>query len=416
MEVKNKSAIFIIERDLYYKFYSTIIDELLKRDFTIFLAHNYNSPRFSYQNKIFSFPDLSKSPNFSKQEKIHTFVFYNTKELIKKINSDNIEYVFSLHSRSFYLINKKIIPNSAWVTIQHWADNFTSEFLLRKNMLDCDYLCLYSEKWWNGFLNSRYSKNVIKKSPLPKIFFSGCPYHDSTLSLKKSLIKQKYGLSKSEKILLYIPLGFAGTIDSSISTRLWLNHSYNNGSKFYSSLISKGFKSSKKHSVTEIDLVKSIKEFCRKNNSLFIVKGRSKKPVSNEVKNLSDYVIYDETFHPSTLCEMIFISDLVISHYSMVIWEAINLGVYNINIGFNKIYDHQTKLYRELFNEDWKDDLSKKGLNKMEDPNSFMSSIKNKTFEDFGIEMSIKNEVAKKYFSQPPGKSTIHLVDSILNA
>ena len=69
MKEFSKKALFIVNRDLYYKFYSPIISELLQHDFIIFLAHDYGHPRFPSTNKNLSFVNLFKIPQFERKIK-----------------------------------------------------------------------------------------------------------------------------------------------------------------------------------------------------------------------------------------------------------------------------------------------------------------------------------------------------------
>ncbi len=414
MALASKTVIFIIDRDIYFKFYSTIINEFLVRGFMVFLAHNHVNSRFPLSNKSLSFPSLSKAPQFGIDKTYQrSFIFKKIDELITKINNEKIEYVFSLHSRSYYSIDKNTIPSSKWVTLQHWADNFVSEHALKKDILDCDYLCMYSKIWWNGFLKSKFSNNIAKSSKFPKILFHGNPYHDTFENFDNNQIREKYGIDLSKRIVLYIPLGFGGNHLQTFSEKVW-SHYYNQTNKypkFLLSLYAKFLRSK----ITEVDLIKKMQAFCKDNDAILVIKGRVKKPIPQDVERLCDNVIYDETFYPSTICELISVSSLVISHFSMTIFDVINHGVFNINIEFNKIGHLQTYLYDKIFDESWKDDFSHFGLNQINEPDSFIELLKDKTLDDFIINRSDVNEIANKYFSKRPGQSTKSLVGDILN-
>ena len=119
--------------------------------------------------------------------------------MIELIIDNKIDYIFSLSSRSNFSFNKGKLNKAKWVTIQHWGDNFTSE---REKVLDCDILCLYSRKWWNGFVNSSYGrelKTMEQEISAPQIILSGCPYHDQTYNFDYKDIKNKYGIPPKQK-------------------------------------------------------------------------------------------------------------------------------------------------------------------------------------------------------------------------
>ena len=208
----------------------------------------------------------------------------------------------------------------------------------------------------------------------------------------------------------------AGNSNNKISKKLWLKNYSKGGPRLLFLLASFIFKHSNDWSVTESKIVQTIRDFCDKEEALFIVKGRVKKPIVKEISKVADFVFYDECFFPSTTIELLSISNLFISHFSMAVWEAINLGVYNINITLDSIAEDQTMLFKELFPEDWKDDLTKKGLNEIYTAKSFLKEFKQRRLDDFRINTEIQEKTAMKYFSLRPGFSSAHCVEQILKS
>lgn len=409
-------ALFIIDRDNYYKFFSPVINELLQRRFEVYLAHNYQPPRFPPGEKHLSFASCFKTPQFSSQDKIHSRIVFDTRQLLDVIIQENVDFVFSLQSWTARGFSKSMLGDSKWVTLQHWGDNFTSE---RNNVINCDFLCLYSQLWWDGFIDSTYGRGIQeegqKKSNI-RVIYSGCPYHDKGYLLDHEETRKKYGISRGKKIILYMPLGLAGTLSDKRSVRFWVDNHYHRGFPPYSSIASSLYGRLNEWRVTESKLVHTLREFCDKEDALLILKGRVKKSVDPIIGEMADFLFYDESFFPSTVTELLSISDIFVSHFSMAVWEAINLGIYNINIALGPIADIQTALFRELFSHDWKADLTQEGLNEICSAETFLRDFGHRRMKEFEVNAELQKQLATKYFSIAPGKSTTHFVDNLLRA
>ncbi|MEK6624311.1 MAG: CDP-glycerol glycerophosphotransferase family protein, partial [Bdellovibrionota bacterium] len=340
------------------------------------------------------------------------YIYRNNDELLNLIQKLKINLVISLASRSFYGLDVKTMPSVRWVTLQHWGDNFQTD---REKILDCDILQIYSREWWKNFVDSDHGKKIFPASleAHSQIVITGCPYHDIGKYLDREKIRLKYGIAPEKRVVLYAPVGM--NIPDSRARRFWLKAFFY--SKRFIRLQNYFAKLSfipQDWRVSERNIVDSIREFCDRENAVLIVKGRVKKPISEYINKVADYVFYDEDFYPSTIIELIKISDLAITHFSSMSFELAHQGVYNINVKIGPTWAFMKKSLCKIFGFGFIFDLEIDGLNEICDSVSFLNKIKTKQLDDFRVMASKVSEFSHKYFNGPPGDSTRKTVDAIL--
>jgi hypothetical protein len=297
---------------------------MLKNGIRVILAHNYNSKlRSNYKDRKFiSFPFLSQVPEFS-GDGIYLRIFRDSNELADILSYDKIDVVFSLHSRSFYGISAK---NVKWFCLQHGFDSFYEPDL------DCDGLFVYSKLWLSGdvgrkLLDSGHQANIIE---------SGAFHLDRKyILLEDNEIKRKYNISTNKKIVVVFPI----------------DHPFCYPFGFIKNM----FFLQLKYASAEKKMLQALKNWADTNDYCLVIKSRFKRlvPFYEEYGT----VLYDETFYPATVHEILSISDIVIgTFYSTVVTEAvyfknkyIHLTLTEMDNDFKKY--PLTKIHYHYFNE-----------------------------------------------------------------
>lgn len=176
---------FIIDRNLYYKFFGPVIQGLLDQGHEVILCHKY-SPREleSFHHKVFYYPFLSQVPSFKGSPS--TFLYDNHETLSRIFQREGVTDVFSLMSRGFYQIQGPY----KWSVVQHGIDNF------KEKNFDADHLFVYSRAWMQP---------SFKAPPKTKIVEVGQYYVQSEI-LNREKISSKYNLDPSKKYIMFVPL------------------------------------------------------------------------------------------------------------------------------------------------------------------------------------------------------------------
>ena len=138
--------------------------------------------------------------------------------------------------------------------------------------------------------------------------------------------------------------------------------------------------------------MRSIKNFCLKNGYYLIIKSRSKRLLGGEFEYYSDRVFYDEQLMPSTLLELMKVSNNIFSYITTASGEAVYSGSYHYTI-FEKTFSKIQSIYLRSFDRNY---FSFNGVNEIVTTRQFCEILKKSGMKKINIK-SRKNYL-KKYF------------------
>ena len=284
-------ALFIVERNLYYKFYGPVISELLSKGIQVHLLHLSASHLLQRSNnKAFYYPFLSQVPSFHNGTPI-VASYRSDDELHAYIKQHDIHNIFSLQSRGSYHAD---FTGVRWHTLQHGIDT------LVENGFDSDHLYVYTQSW-------------IKESRLlvpayTEVHDVGL-YHLGPIASRQEILA-KYGLPDNRKFLFFAPLPFDGG-----SEYFFLGNNRFDRWCINRNLIKK-----------EKSLLRELSQTLHANGWDIILKSRFKRFLDQDYLGFG-HVLYDETFFPSTVNELISISESVVCNLmpSALCTEALKL-------------------------------------------------------------------------------------------
>lgn len=312
---------FLIERNIYYKSFGSVIDEALKRGHKVFCFHDYSQPKDNHQ-KAYQFPSITDAPSF-KNGNVELIQYKNNQELLQKMQQHNIEVLVSLHFSHQHVELRENVKKQGvyWVSLQNSFD--TVNFAKYVHLPD-RYL-VYTNKWIDWIVDYRAKKGVdqpLKETVKPVGFFQ----LDQKNMINKEEIKAKWNIPKNKKVVLLLPFPSTSTGDS-----LWAPIIYTRNFSFKNLI--KALKNINKFKLSYIkqlikgqndkNVILALKKFCDKNNAYLLVKSRKKDLVSKYIENIADKVLYDTEFYPATILKCLSIADLCVHFYSSTITEAI---------------------------------------------------------------------------------------------
>lgn len=272
----NKKVAFLVERNLYYKFFSPWIEKLLKNNAEVHLIHYSNNKLLSSTSgKLFYYPQLNQIPQFSKSvSNIHRIE--DLEGLNNCLTKNNFDFVFSLHPKTHY---SSLKTNAKWITMQHGVDS------TKYKDQTTDHYIVYSKKW---FEESDLSKSQVHEAGL---------YYSEQESMDRNAIAARYNLSPDKKYVLFVPLP-VGTYQSYFFWPFkWFN-------RFILNYLIK----------RELSILKELKAKFDKTNTEILLKSRFKRFLPDEYHKFGT-VFYDDMFYPCTTNDLVYLSDHVYINY-----------------------------------------------------------------------------------------------------
>lgn len=355
------NIVFIIYRSNAYKYFGTLIEEGLSKDYNIECWHCCSNTNDKYK-KYLDLSNLDSKLIKLNIKRIKLKYFSSKDELSNLIINSSNKIFFSQHPLSKSKVNcsDKLFEciENKWCVIPSGPDFFQqftmNDFILNKNYKNFIFFSSnYFLKKGKVFLKNNYIDGynfLFKKRS--KIFNVG-----STHIMNVSSKDQKY---LEKKNLLYLPfpydenrypekdyiwqaaysgfdIDFCSYYKKKIGYSLLKSLLYSLLKKFYIYLkIFNNWNKINKFYLryNEKNIIKILKSFCKKNRLNLVIKPRFKFPVSKTAIKIADKIASDnETFqNPNIFQEEVMNARVVVGSLTMSPLEVIGMGVPFINI------------------------------------------------------------------------------------
>jgi len=403
---------FLINRNIFYKYFSTIIDEALKRGYPVFCFHDYSQPRKG--KKAYQFPALNQTPRF-KHGLVSAVSFKTEEELVKFASQKKIDVIVSLHFTSSYQGLRKALQAKGirWVALQNGLDSIGHAELFSQP----DKYLFYTKPWLDFALQYLENEKKIfdKKETLNKIAFCGFSELDQVGLLNPYTIKKEWGIGEAKKVVVFLPFPFGATDD-----RFWSKIVYGLSNPLVRVLLV--MFSFKKYIIraalkNENDkaFCLALKKFCLHNNCYLLVKSRKKDIVKSYLAKIADKVLYDEGFYPATILKCFTIADLCVNFLSTAVLESIPLSVPNLSVLPPPNYKNINNPVWKLLLSKYRDIFDFKGVSKLVSLSEAFKFFKEKNLNDFTFDIIAQKEYVKKYIgSNEPSEKAVDEIEKIV--
>lgn len=438
-----KKSVFIVHRILYYRYYASLIEEALRRGYEVDLWHDYSRSRSGIKGHLF--PEISLVPDFDGPEEVKVSTFFGNDDLKERIlNLDDKDIVFSLHPPSLYWKDSGFNLPARWVMLQAILDNFYELTDMRVNPFGKSFFAAYSHKWVSlgkTFLE-RYaydrSKCALDDFSVKVV---GQPEFDSfRYQNEPDKIRQKYGIPKGKKVLLYLPFpyqnwnpqsswekAFSGLfMDTPVSKDGVWQHNKRlcfpdrmkskilNLQAILSDRIARSYW---RKGINEVAVFRALKKFSLKNGLFTVVKPRLKFPVPSYIKDNADLVVWDaeEQNKPGRLKELLSVSKIAVSYYSLSVLSAAFANVFHINITIPEVFfpDEKSKFF---FFIPAPSIFDFPGVVASWNPEDIVRKVSSFDLEAFSIDPTQRQKYIKEYIGFDDFNSSERLFDAIETA
>ncbi len=412
-------VVFLIERTNDLRFFSSIIEKfkIKKINIEIFLIGlSTGEKNFKYYLNPLNIK--SKILTNLKVRK-----FYSKIELHNNLinEQEKISFIFSLTfiSKNRFVISSKFLEaiNKKWCVVGHGMDSF-SQMKDEETYLDYNVNFFFVS---NFFLNEgkKYLKRFVRKKNIfdtkkVNIYLVGNAMYSKKIFKKKN---------HKNKKLIYLPFPYLRerygnnfAFQAAFSGHLIDYYSFSR--KFHSQNIINSFLLSFKHSIlnkleilknydkikqfylvnNELNLIKSIRKFCNKNNFEFIVKPRIKFPYIKALEKYADKIIFDNESlqFPSLLQKELSTADLIIGSLSSTVYEAAMFNIPYVNIEIPEIA-FISKSDKFFYNYKKKSYYNYEGVVFNYKIKEFINNFENEDVSKFNIYQKKYNNYLKKY-------------------
>lgn len=401
---------FIINRSGLYRIFSPIIDEALRCGNEVVCLHDYSQPKTGMKGYLF--PYLESTPLF-RFGVPRVIPFNGNGEFLKIIREGGINILVSLQFLPQYinLYNKLKKEGVFWVAFTHSFD-----LILHSEYLNIpDRYFIYSDVWLDWSLYYLSNQGVIRKEDVSrykeeiksKVKSIGFPELDQLNMIDPGGVREEWGVPDEKPVVLLLPFHLGSNLD-----KFWAPFIYGMSTPILQlpfALLSLKPRYIKQvmHGWNDLNVMKSVKKFCEKNDAYLIVKSRHKNPVRNYLSAVADKVLYDESYYPADILKCLSISDVCINFLSSAVTEAIPAGVPNICISPNPqdYANLQTPMWGAIFNR-VSEVFDFPGASYMLNIQEVIETLPTKSILDFPLDSNRQKEYIKKFVGYGDGKSS----------
>ena len=351
---------FHVGRINFYRFYGPIIDEALSQGIQVECWHDYSASKSGFKGNLF--PSISAAPKFRNGEV--QFNAYNGLDELRSLLLENrADFFVSFFTPAYLFKDEKIKFKTKWVCLQNGIDFFSINKWT--DLKSADLIFTYGSNWieFGQKFNEMIKKEKISPSDaeneklefISKTRNVGWPQADQVSFIDPHNVREKLNIPFDAQVVLLCPMDIdVLCIDHESESSFNVYNQFNRLGQLKACLKSKSLKRIPKVLKGESygETLKSIKSFCERNNALLIIKARNRFTTKTNIgscllNKIADKIIYDESFYPATIFEVMSISSLCIHFYSLSVTEAAFLNIPSIAV---KPYDSYLRIVPELKN------------------------------------------------------------------
>lgn len=301
-----KKALFLIDRQLYYKYLAPVIDEFLGRGVEVVCLHDYGASAYRHTGiKADQFPLLSTCPQFANGRPILRSRV-KLSQIEEVMRQEEVNLVFALHGPNHYEISPPMRENAVWIQVQHGHDCFRE----KTGVAEADIFACYSPIWPTHFMAAATSNT----------HYVGCPAMDA-VEFSDARIVTKYAIPQRGEIITYFANDHPRlTLVPQFLDRMWYRFVFNDDA--WGTHLGWLYAFLSRKVVTELGLVRALRNYADEKNAVLIIKSRAKRKLSPRMVAMADRVLYDETYFPATNYELMKVSSLIVCIASTAQLEA----------------------------------------------------------------------------------------------
>lgn len=415
---------FYIGRVNYLGHFGPLIDYFRKKGakINLFCDHRIRPKDCGY--KAYQYPHPEKIREALNTDEVQ--IFYTIEEFVNIILENQVQVIFFLAFDNITKEAKRLIDKQkkkiVFASLQTGMDIVNGA-----DLGATDIVYIFSENWntyWKKW--ARYFKKITNEEQRrlfeqidSKTVVSGFSQFDQLANFNRRTILEKYGLPKDKKIIVYLPFPWR------VPFCVWSHIIYKPQNKIVKltrlllhGAIDKIPEVWYSQTADDLQVAKSIRQFADRNNAFFLVKARLKNKIPSYLKKLADKVIYDESYYPYTIMELMFVAHLCVHFYSDAVKESVVSDTPCICLGPTGRKDwmcYAERFFMDEFSPDPGSYYNFDGVVYNETVDDFAANFSQKNFDNYSFDMENKDRFVEKFLGYSDLRSSERIYNHIMN-
>ncbi len=302
---------FLISRNNYYRSLGPVVDEAIRRGHAVQCWHDWSGSRTGPKGP--EFPDVAPAFRAGVPDVVS---FQGTADLVERWCADPPDAVVSIDPPDLGL---RAAAKARWVWLQYGAEILFDP--TPQGVAGADAIALYSDHWGRR-VEERFPDADLGPALARKAAVVGAPELDAVSNIDGAEVRRRLGLPADRPVVLYLPFPLWSNVRAP-----WLRNVHRPSSRIAQGLrtliggpheywmdVSRGRNDRR--------IVEAMRAFCDANGALLVMKARRKDPVPRYAARLADRVLYDLSYYPPTILELLSVTALCVHFYSTAVLEA----------------------------------------------------------------------------------------------
>ena len=394
---------FLVQRANFYRLYAPIVDEAIRQRWDVECWHDYSQAR--HGQKGYNFPALESAPRF-----VHGTPGFRTyrgrPELRALLEQGRTDAVVSLSPRSVELGQDAARSAVTWVMLQHALSNFVAYGC--DAFRGADGVALYSEHWAELALEYFRERRLVppgdetEQEIRNKTWAVGFPEMEAARLVDAAEVRRRLGVAADRPVVVLLPYSYGFGLASFRAT-----HKGQRRSRWEEAA------SLARQVWLDVNVVKAVRAFCRRNGAHLIVKSRMKRRPAFYTRAMADTHLYDESVYPATILETLRIASLCIGFYSTTVHEAAYLGVPYLSVRPPDGDVRGDRALQRVFLDRSKSSFDFPGVSTVLEQRAAIAHLPETRLDDFAMDPQARAAYVEKFLSADDGHSSERLLDEI---
>jgi len=394
---------FLIQRANFYRLYAPIVEEALRQGWDVECWHDYGQTR--HGQKGYNFPALESAPRFVRGTPGFR-TYQGRPELRVLLQQGRTDAVVALSPRSAELAAEADRSAVTWVMLQHALSNFVAYGC--NGFLGSDGVALYSEHWTELALEYFRERRLLppgegtEQTIRTKALAVGFPEMEAARLVDPGQVRRRLRIPADRPVVVLLPYSYGFGLASFRAT-----HKDQSRTRWQEA------RSLARQVSSDVQVVRAVRTFCRRNGAHLIVKSRMKRRPPFYTRAMADTHLYDESVYPATILEVLSIASLCIGFYSTTVHEAAHLGIPYVSLRPSDGDVRGDRALQRVFLDRSKSSFDFPGVSTVLEVGEAISGLPRAALQDFAMDHQARAAYVERFLGYDDGRSSERLLDEI---
>lgn len=411
---------FVIRRLSEYRALGPVVDRALASGWRVECWHDHGRPRDGAKGYLF--PTTDGVPRFQHgRPAVRTYS--TADQLIGWLSRGDFDAVVSIGTPPEELLGTNPPASGPpWTCVQVAIDTFALNSL---DALERCNLLAFHTPWWSTWAAAYYAARA-GRSDVPAFsarltrpaVYVGSPEIDARRIIDPDEVRRRWAIPRDRPVVVLLP--FPQGVGK---TSFWPKKIFGDASRAKRLLnvaVHRQFRYFRRafRDVSDAEVVGAVRAFCDRHGAFLLVKSRQKTPIPEYTRAVADLCVYDESYYPPTILEVLSVASLCISFYSLSVVEAAAAAVPNLCITFTAedyLGSHLDEYvsFERFYTREPGGAFQFPGVSRTVTADEALAVLRTRPLSDFAVDAAARAAYVRQFIGEDDCRAAARLLEAI---